>query len=101
MATLTSVNVVSMAVSNVRPKTATSARVTTATRAPIPAALRREAEGRLLIDPPIIDPAENAARNVEISHAQTTMDEPKWGLSNREANSWKPMLRMPRTTTTA
>jgi hypothetical protein len=49
----------------------------------------------------MMDPAENAARNVEISQAQTTMEDPKWGFRSREASSWKPMLRIPRTTTTA
>ncbi len=48
-----------------------------------------------------MEPEANAARNVEISHAHTMMSEPKWGLSRRLPSNWKPMLKIPSTTTTA
>jgi hypothetical protein len=34
-----------------------------------------------------MEPRLKAARKVEISQAQTMIDEPKWGLSSREARS--------------
>jgi hypothetical protein len=47
----------------------------------------------------MIEPRLKAARNVEINQAHTIKEEPKNGLSNREASSWNPMLRIPSSTT--
>ena len=94
-----SANAVSICPRTIRPKKAVKASEPTASAPAIHCARSRRANGALLIQPPTIEPRLNAARNVEISHAQTMSDEPKKGLSSREARSWKPMLRIPSRTT--
>ena len=50
-------------------------------------ARERGARPRLLIQPPASEPTLNAARKVEINHAHTMSDDPKWGLRSRDASS--------------
>src|SRR5687768_11011941 len=84
---LMSGNVISMNPRSARPKNAVAARVITARIAPVIWPRLRGTGGRLLIQPPTIDPVLNAARNVEISHAHTMIDEPKCGFNRRDASS--------------
>jgi hypothetical protein len=46
--------------------------------------------------PPRRDPALKAARNVEMSHAQTKIEVPKCGAKMRDARSCRPIPNAPR-----
>src|SRR5258705_13571 len=74
-------------VNSIRPRTAAIASETMASVAPVSWALRRDCGARLLTQPPTIEPTLNAARKVEMSQAHTMIDDPKCGLSSREASS--------------
>ena len=82
-----SVNAISICPKTARPKNAVNASEPTATAPAIHCARTRWDIGALLIQPPRIEPTLNAAKNVEMSHAQTISDEPKNGFNKREASS--------------
>ena len=80
-------NATSIAPNIRRPKKAVAASDTTANTPIATRNFLRRSNAALLMLPPTIDPTLNAARNVEINHAHTMIDEPKCGFNKRDASS--------------